>query len=207
MAAKRRKAKSKKAQRPAAKPTRLAVPRKPGSKPRPSRAKPPEALIATRRPTDYRPEFCEQVRKLCLLGATDVEIADFFGKAESTIALWKLKHPEFSESIKAGKTFADMDVAVGLHKRAKGYTRKVEKAFCYEGCITTAVIEEEVLPDVAAGFIWLKNRRKDHWRDKIEHSHEGRLDVNLDEVRDGINSKLSRLAALGAAAGVPKKPD
>lgn len=30
------------------------------------------------RPSGYKPEYAEQARKLCLLGATDQEIADFF---------------------------------------------------------------------------------------------------------------------------------
>lgn len=34
--------------------------------------------MAIGRPTKYRPEFAEQARKLCLLGATDKELADFF---------------------------------------------------------------------------------------------------------------------------------
>ena len=55
------------------------------------------------RPTDYRAEYAEQAEKLCLLGATDIQLADFFDVAESTIHLWKHTHPEFSESIKDGK--------------------------------------------------------------------------------------------------------
>lgn len=32
------------------------------------------------RPSSYQPEYAEQARKLCLLGATDQEIADFFDR-------------------------------------------------------------------------------------------------------------------------------
>ena len=51
------------------------------------------------RPSKYDPDTMdEQVFKLCLLGATDEEMADFFNVALSTLNLWKKEHPEFSES-------------------------------------------------------------------------------------------------------------
>lgn len=52
------------------------------------------------RPTKYQEAYAEQARKLCLLGYTDAELADFFEVSESTINKWKLDYPEFSESIK-----------------------------------------------------------------------------------------------------------
>jgi hypothetical protein len=148
--------------------------------------------MAGGRPTDYKDEYCEQVEKLCKLGATDSEIADFFEVVESTVNLWKLEHPEFSESIKRGKILADADVAQALHKRALGYQyREVtfEKIGAKEE--TTEVGEEgmetiesdqykkkvvikEVPGDVAAQNIWLKNRRgrvikgAQRWADKVE---------------------------------------
>jgi hypothetical protein len=36
---------------------------------------------------------------------------------------------------------------------------------------TTKVVTKEVLPDVAAQFIWLKNRKPDKWRDKPEEAN------------------------------------
>lgn len=55
------------------------------------------------RPTKYQEAYAEQARKLCLLGYTDAELADFFEVSESTINKWKLDYPEFSESIKKGR--------------------------------------------------------------------------------------------------------
>lgn len=145
------------------------------------------------RPTDYRPEYCEQVEKLCKLGATDKEIADFFDVAESTINLWKIDHPEFSESIKNGKIKADAEVANALHKRALGYKydevtyEKIgpgedQMEVGEEGIEAVKqdqykkkVVTKEIPPDVAAQNIWLKNRRgrvsegAQKWADKQEH--------------------------------------
>jgi hypothetical protein len=50
------------------------------------------------RPSDYKPEFADQAAKLCRLGATDQEIADFFGKDERTINRWKIDHPDFCQA-------------------------------------------------------------------------------------------------------------
>lgn len=52
------------------------------------------------RPTKYQEAYAEQARKLCLLGCTDAELADFFEVSEATINNWKLEYPEFLESIK-----------------------------------------------------------------------------------------------------------
>lgn len=37
-------------------------------------------------------------------------------------------------------------------------------------------------------------------------AHEGLEDLNLNEVRSGIEGKFARIAAAGAAAGVPRQP-
>lgn len=51
------------------------------------------------RPSDYNVAFNDQAYKLCLLGATDKDLADFFEVVEDTINEWKKKHPQFSVSI------------------------------------------------------------------------------------------------------------
>ena len=61
------------------------------------------------RPSQYKAEYCEQAYKLCLLGATDVQLADFFGVSEQTLNTWKQKHPKFLESLRAGKDEADAE--------------------------------------------------------------------------------------------------
>lgn len=122
------------------------------------------------RPTEYKPEFNERAYKLCLLGATDKQMADFFGVTEQTINNWKEAHPEFFESIKRGKLEADANVAKSLYHRALGYSHKAVKFATYEGKITDeAEYTEHYPPDTAACMAWLKNRQPEVWRDKVEH--------------------------------------
>jgi len=54
------------------------------------------------RPSRYRDEFPDQARKLCRLGATDKELADFFGVDMATVGRWKLQHTGFREALKEG---------------------------------------------------------------------------------------------------------
>jgi hypothetical protein len=127
------------------------------------------------RPTDYRQEFAEQARKLCQLGATDVEIADFFGVNVRTIYRWKADHDEFCHALKAGKEIADERVERSLYQRAVGYTHDAVKIFMPAGAEEPvyAPYREHNPPDTTAAIFWLKNRRKDDWRDKREHEVGG----------------------------------
>jgi hypothetical protein len=121
------------------------------------------------RPTQYKTEYNEQVYKLCLLGADDKKIADFFNIQESTLNLWKKKHPEFMESIKRGKEIADFEIANSLYQKAKGYKRKAIQFATFQGQITDREeYIEDIPPDTAAAIFWLKNRQKNQWRDKTE---------------------------------------
>lgn len=121
------------------------------------------------RPSKYKKEYNDQVYKLCLLGATDADIGDFFDVAESTINLWKIEHSEFSESIKRGKQLADANVASKLYHRAIGYEHKEIITASYQGEITdTMEVTKHYAPDTTAAIFWLKNRKPASWRDKQE---------------------------------------
>jgi hypothetical protein len=120
------------------------------------------------RPTSYKPEYAEQARKLCLLGSTDKELADFFEVAESTIHLWKKDQPDFSESIKAGKQQADAEVASKLFHRAVGYEHEDVHINCYEGQIIETPVTKHYPPETRAAIYWLNNRQKGKWREKLE---------------------------------------
>lgn len=141
------------------------------------------------RPTKYDEAYAEQVYKLCLLGATDKEIADFFDVAESTINKWKLEYDEFSESIRRGKVQADAQVADSLYQRACGYSHPEDKIFNNNGREPTIVPTiKHYPPDTQAALIWLKNRQKDKWRDKTEQDVSHSIDERIKrKVLEKIN--------------------
>lgn len=124
------------------------------------------------RPTAYKAEYAEQAYKLCLLGATDASLADFFGVTEKTVNTWKEKHPEFLQSLKGGKDEADANVAKRLYSRAMGYTHEAVKivADAKTGSEHIVPYTEHYPPDTTACIFWLKNRQSKQWRDRVEHT-------------------------------------
>lgn len=122
------------------------------------------------RPTAYEPRYVEEAKRLALLGATDVEMAAFWGVSEQTLNAWKHRHPEFLEALKAGKGTADTEVAQSLYRRALGYSHPAVKIhWDKDGREYRADYIEHYPPDTTAMIFWLKNRRKADWRDKTEH--------------------------------------
>lgn len=128
------------------------------------------------RPSKYKAVFAEQAEKLCKLGATDRELADFFQVSESTLNLWKLEHEAFSESLKHGKEIADKRVEQSLYHRAMGYSHQAVKIFHEKGEPEPVIVNyiEHYPPDTTACIFWLKNRKPEEWRDvqKIEQTIE-----------------------------------
>lgn len=127
------------------------------------------------RPTSYKKEYDEQAYKLCLLGATDKEMADFFGVSEVTFNAWKKNHPEFLKSLKAGKESADANVAKSLYHRALGYSHPEDKIFNDNGEPLIIPTIKYYPPDTTAAIFWLKNRKPQEWRDKRELELDGNM--------------------------------
>lgn len=160
--------------------------------------------MAGGRPKSFKPEYVEQAKKLCLLGATDMDLADFFQVHVATLKRWKNEYPEFNDALKLGKEVPDRLVERSLYNRAVGYTYESEKVFQYQGEVVRAPVREHVPPDTTAQIFWLKNRRPDLWRDV--HKHEvggvGAFDsMSEAELADYIASRSGELGVSGSDAG------
>ena len=129
------------------------------------------------RPTKYKDEYASQAAKLCLLGATDADLADFFEVTISTVCLWKVKHPAFSDAIKLGKDRADDRVEQSLYQRAMGYQHEDVDIRVLNGEIVQTPIRKAYPPDTTACIFWLKNRKPADWRDKVEKEISGSVTV------------------------------
>lgn len=131
------------------------------------------------RPSEYDPKFAAIAEKMCLLGATDQELADAFGVSARTIYTWKHEHEDFSSALKAGKEVADERVERSLYQKAIGYEQDEVKIFMPGGATEPiyAPFRAKVAPDTTAAIFWLKNRRSKEWRDKQEVEHSGGLRV------------------------------
>lgn len=145
---------------------------------------PKDEPTPTGRPTDYKPEYVSQAEKLCRLGATDRELADFFEVDVRSIYRWAQAHDAFCQALKVGKEACDDRVERALYNRAVGYHHSAVKIFMPAGAEAPvyAPYTEHVAPDVGAASLWLKNRRGDLWRDKQQHEHTGKDGAPLTPV-------------------------
>ena len=139
----------------------------------------------TGRPTKYKKEYNIQAAKLCKLGATDVQLADFFNVTEKTLNNWKHDHPSFLQSLKESKRFSDDAVEVALYDRAIGYEYEEVKEEQSEQGMKRTVTTKRIQDNTAAIF-WLKNRRPEEWRDKVENDTVQDINIHIDHEALGI---------------------
>jgi hypothetical protein len=161
-----------------------------------------EAIMETAtmgRPSSYRAEYADQAAKLCRLGATDAQLADFFDVSVTTIKNWQARHPQFLAALKAGKDEADDRVERSLYHRAIGYDYDSVKVFNANGSPLIVPYRTTALPDVTAAIFWLKNRRPDRWRDvhKYEQIDAHEFDrMSIEELRAFIAEESAALGLL-----------
>lgn len=126
----------------------------------------------TGRPSEYEDDFARQAAKLAALGATDQEIADFFEIDVRTVYRWKHKHDDFCQALKIGKEVADERVERSLYQKAIGYEQDEVKIFMPANAAAPVYAEyrAKIAPDTTAAIFWLKNRRSQEWREKIDHT-------------------------------------
>lgn len=123
------------------------------------------------RPSKYDPDLHPaQALKLARLGATDDDIASFFEVCRATIYNWRNEHPEFLDALKGGKIMADAEVASKLFHRATGYQHPDVDIKVIDGQIVITDLVKHYPPDTTAAIFWLKNRRPDLWREKVEEN-------------------------------------
>lgn len=113
----------------------------------------------------------EQTRELALQGKTDEEIAAELGVSRSTLALWKVRHQDFSDALRAWKDDADSGIEHSLYRKALG-------------------------GDTTAMIFWLKNRKSQEWRDKQEVEHSATADL-----AELISGRRAKVAEMNAADG------
>lgn len=143
-------------------------------------------------------EWLEQ-DKLILLegwardGLTEEQIAKNMGISVKTLYNWKTDNLPILQALKKGKEVVDIEVENALLKRALGYTvtlkeQKVDK----DGCVHDLVKDVHVPGDTTAQIFWLKNRRKQQWRDKVEVETNGeelnKVKELLGKIQEGANN-------------------
>jgi hypothetical protein len=110
-----------------------------------TKPKPKNQLQKRGRRSAFRPEYISIAKACARFGAIEEEIADELHINHATLDNWKKKYPEFLGALKAGKDASDDRVEASLYQLAIGWKGQA--------------------PNLGACCFWLKNRRKDRWRD------------------------------------------
>lgn len=139
--------------------------------------------MAGGRPTKFKIEYIEQARNYSYLGATDDQMAQFFGIDVRTLHRWKKDHDGFCHALKEGKEIADAKVAKSLFERATGYEHKEDKIFNNNGQPLIVPTTKHYPPDATAMIFWLKNRQPELWRDKREEVFDNQDKAPIGKVQ------------------------
>lgn len=126
-------------------------------------------------------------------GLNDKQIAAKLGIGEKTYYDYQLKYPQFKQAIKKGKAPVDVMVENAFLKRALGFSyteihteyKPGQKKEDKPTIISIKKVRKMVVPDVAAGFIWMKNRLSKRWKDRHQ------LEIP-DAIKIQIISKIPR---------------
>ena len=112
-------------------------------------------------------------------GLTDEQIAKNIGINRTTLYDWKKKEVNIADALKKGKEVVDFEVENALLKRALGYEYEEET---YENGILTKKVKKQVPPDTTAQIFWLKNRKPNNWKDRVETDEDKEAVANASQV-------------------------
>ena len=112
-------------------------------------------------------------------GLTDEQIAKNIGINRTTLYDWKKKEVNIADALKRGKEVIDFEVENALLKRALGY--KYDEV-TYENGVETKRVTKEVQPDTTAQIFWLKNRKPNNWKDRVETDEDKEAVTNASQV-------------------------
>lgn len=115
------------------------------------------------RPSKLTKGLAERIYFLSRKGLIDKEIADVLGLEESTLTRWK-SNAQFCTLLKEAKAEIDDEVENALLRRAMGYD--YDEEHYSEKAHSAITVTKKMHSDVTACIFWLKNRRRDRWRDQ-----------------------------------------
>lgn len=136
------------------------------------------------RPSGFKLEYCQAAISLGEEGKSKAQIARALGVSRQTLDNWADKEPEFLDALAHAR---DLALAWWEDQGQRGIWSGKEF-------------------NATAFGLQMKNRFPDDYGDRQHHTVDAKVDVNLDEVRNGIEGKLARIAGATGKAGVSPKP-
>jgi hypothetical protein len=155
----------------------------------------------------YSETYAEQAMKLCLLGATDVDLAAYFNVTITTINRWKKNHADFADALQRGKKAADIEVAVSLYSATVDRVITVKQAIkCKEiyydengkrvekERIEMVEVEKHIPADFRSQQFWLRNRNPAQWNEKYDDPDDispGNITLNLGSGQNPLTDETA----------------
>lgn len=124
-------------------------------------------------------------------GLTDEQIATNMGIGVRTLYSYYDSFEQISQAVKKGRAPVDFIVENALFKRATGYDwEETTTEIDTNGKKHIKKITRHVPPDVGAIVFWLKNRRRDKWRDRpdLVQDNSGTNPI-LESIGDVLNRR------------------
>ena len=108
----------------------------------------------------------KQIEEWAKNGATEKEICDALGIAQSTFYEYKKRYSELSNALRTGRQCIVLDIKAALLKKALGLKKKKKRGVKKDGALVSMEVYVRYSPpDTTAAAMLLRNYDKD-WRDK-----------------------------------------
>ena len=139
-------------------------------------------------PSKYDPNYHpDAAQKLCAMGFTDAQLAEFFKVNEATINRWKVDHVEFMQALAVGKDETDALVERSVLKGITGYYVENEEINA-KGDIKR--VKKWISGNPGVGMRWLSCRKPEIYREKREDSHVLSADEEFAKALYAMNVRV-----------------
>ncbi|HSI19162.1 MAG TPA: hypothetical protein VK980_15420 [Sphingomonas sp.] len=126
----------------------------------------------TGRPTSYTPDHARQAKLICELGATEEQLAAIFAVHHDTVRRWRLRYPDFAESLRAGRESADLRAELNLYRNAIGYDYTETRVFLRRDRAVPVEVTRHKHAQTGAALQWLR-LRDPAWRAPPRRADDG----------------------------------
>lgn len=116
-------------------------------------------------------------------GLTEDQIAKNMGISPKTLYNWKTSKLLILQALKKGKEVIDFEVENALLKRALGYTITIEEEKIDKyGDVHILKKNVHIPADTTAQIFWLKNRKPNKWKDRVETNEDKEAVANASQI-------------------------
>lgn len=134
------------------------------------------------RPSEYKPEYCDQVKDFMRLGYSRMAAAGHIGVCYNTFRAWQAQYPGFMQAVNEGSAARLVFLETGLLEAASG-------------------------PQVTSRIFALKNAAPEEWRDRVTVQGDRDADaVQVEHKGEGLTALAALVDSIAIKAGTSGEP-